>query len=424
MGELRLDDEDRAMLRGARGDAARLAMRIIVDMARSQGASRLIGVTGAHVDGCLYHGESGIDFAERLSVAGARVKVPTTLNVGALDLLHPDRYRGDPDTARGARRLMDLYVGMGCRPTWTCAPYQLSHRPGFGEHVAWAESNAIVFANSVLGARTDRYGDFIDICAAITGRVPDAGLHRDENRRGTLLLRLNAIPERLLQEDSLYPVLGHLAGAVSGAGVPVIEGLPPDTDEDRLKALGAAAASSGSVGMFHAVGVTPEAGTLHAALNGRQPDRVVEITSDRLRRARDELSTSDGKGTLGAVSVGTPHFSLREFELLITHLGGASVHPDVELFVSTGRDVLAAVEARGWTDALRAAGVTLVTDTCTYVTPIIGKRRGPVMTNSAKWAYYAPANIGVDVLFGSLRECVRSAVEGRVWRDDAVWTRP
>jgi hypothetical protein len=178
-----LTESDRSYLRGERGEAAALAMRIVVEMAGVLAADRLIDVASAHVDGCLYHGIAGLEFAERLVAGGARVAVPTTLNVGALDLLHPDRYRGDAETAANARRQMDAYVAMGCRPTWTCAPYQLPGRPAFGQHVAWAESNAIVFCNSVLGARTDRYGDFIDICGALTGRVPFAGLHRDEARR-------------------------------------------------------------------------------------------------------------------------------------------------------------------------------------------------------------------------------------------------
>src|SRR5919109_2265121 len=146
---LRLDPRDERMLDGEDGDAARTAMRIVSAMAEISGAERLVDVTSAHVDGCLYHGQVSLDFAGRLVEEGARVRVPTTLNVGAVDLLHPELHRGDPDRARAARRLMDLYVEMGCRPTWTCAPYQLDARPDFGEQVAWAESNAIVFANSV-----------------------------------------------------------------------------------------------------------------------------------------------------------------------------------------------------------------------------------------------------------------------------------
>ncbi|HJQ72201.1 MAG TPA: aconitase X, partial [Actinomycetota bacterium] len=220
-----LEDRDRALLDGEAGEGAALAMRLVVKMAEVARAPHLRTVTRAHIDSCLYHGQVGLDFAERLLAGRASVTVPATLNVSSLDLLHPELVRLDDGTRERARRLMDAYVAMGCRPTWTCAPYQLPDRPGFGEHVAWAESNAIVFANSVLGARTNRYGDFIDICAAITGRVPDIGLHTDEGRRASLLLRLEAIPDELLRDDLLFPVLGHLLGRRAGTAVAAIDGL-------------------------------------------------------------------------------------------------------------------------------------------------------------------------------------------------------
>jgi predicted aconitase len=417
---VQLEDGDRALLSGAEGQAARMAMEIVVAMAEAAGAERLVDVASGHIDGGLYHGQVSLDFADRLVAGEARVRVPTTLNVGSLDLLHPELYRGDAETGRAGRRLMDLYVEMGCRPTWTCAPYQMDARPAFGEHVAWAESNAIVFANSVLGARTDRYGDFIDICAAITGRAPYAGLHLDENRRGEILFRLAGLPARLLDEEAFYPVLGHLVGLEAGTLVPVIDGLPADESEDRLKALGAAAASSGSVGLFHAVSVTPEAPTLDAALQGGHPARTIDVTTDLVAGARDSLTTAAG-GELGAVSVGTPHFSLSEFERLVELLDGARVANGVEFYVSTGRTVLTEAKRRGWAEVCERAGVTIVTDTCTYVTPILRADVGVVMTNSAKWAYYAPGNLGVQVVFGNLAECVRSAVEGKVWRAPEIW---
>jgi predicted aconitase len=414
-----LTSYDEGLLSGSHGEAAALAIRIIVEMASMRGAPRLIDVESAHVDGCLYHGRAGLDFAVRLVAGGARVAVPTTLNVGALDLLHPDLNRGDAATASEAKRQMDLYVAMGCRPTWTCAPYQLADRPAFGRHVAWGESNAIVFANSVLGARTDRYGDFIDICAALTGRVPDAGLHRDENRLGRALFKVSGVSEKLLVEDVLYPVLGHIVGLRAGDLVPVIDGLPAPVDEDRLKALGAAAASSGSVALFHVVGVTPEAGTLDEAMGGRHsPEAIYEVTPDVLASARDHLTTST-KGALSAVSLGTPHFSVTEFQQLAGLLDGFEPAPGLELYISTGRDVLAA--AGPWAEKCAALGWQIVSDTCTYITPIIRGRDGVVMTNSAKWAWYAPGNLGVDVAFGSLVECVRSAALGRVWRDESLW---
>lgn len=417
---MELSADDTAALEGRAGRAAAMAMRLLVEVGEVAEAPHLIDVTSAHIDGCLYHGQAGLDWAERLVKAGARVAVPTTLNVSSLDLLHPQIYRGDTEIAVAARRLMDSYVAMGCVPTWTCAPYQLPERPAFGEQIAWAESNAIVFANSVLGARTERYGDFLDICAAITGRVPFTGLHTAEGRRGEVLFSLRGIPEPLLQEDAFYPVLGHLVGGRAGTQVPVVEGLPAATSEDRLKALGAAAASSGAVAMFHAVGVTPEAATAEEALGSQEPARVVEVTREDIRAARDSLSTSDGEG-LAAVSVGTPHFSVNEFAELVGLFDGAHVHPSIAFYVSTGRDVAAEVERRGWGDALRGAGVQMVTDTCTYITPILGEGADVVMTNSAKWAYYAPGNLGVEVVFGSLEECVRSAVGGRVWRDAQLW---
>lgn len=413
---LELSERDRAALEGNGGDAAALAMRIVAEMAGVVGASLLIDVSSAHVDGCLYHGRAGLEFAERLVSGGARVSVPTTLNVGALDLLHPSHTAGAA-SKDDARRQMDLYVAMGCRPTWTCAPYQLPERPALGEHVAWAESNAIVFCNSVLGARTDRYGDFIDIAAAITGRVPSAGLHRDEQRLAGLVLRLERIPERLLGSDALFPVLGHLLGRAAGSTVAAIVGIPPSVPEERLKALGAAAASSGSVAMFHAVGRTPEAPTLEAATGGRDVPEMA-VTVDALRSARDELATQAGD-RLGAVSVGTPHASRAELERLATLLAG--VKPRVPIYVNTGRDTMADAAAAGAVDALEAAGVRIVTDTCTYLTPIIHDLEGPVMTDSAKWAWYAPANIGADVVFGGLEECVRSAAAGRVVRDETLW---
>src|SRR4249919_282273 len=306
-----LTRQDRQMLDGGRGEATALAMRIVVDMAGVWQADRLIDVTSAHVDSCLYHGRAGLDFAERLQAGGASVAVPTTLNVSSLDLLHPDLVRLDAGTASSARHLMDAYVAMGCRPTWTCAPYQLEHRPAFGEHVAWAESNAIVFANSVLGARTNRYGDFIDICAAITGRVPEAGLHLDEHRRGQLVFDVRALPDGLLDQDVLYPLLGHLVGVRSGRLVPVVDGLPAGVDEDRLKAVGAAAASSGEVGLVHVVGSTPEAPTLAEALQHGQPLEEVEVTPAMVRAARDQLTSAGAPDArLVGVNVGTPHFSV------------------------------------------------------------------------------------------------------------------
>ena len=402
-------------------------MRLVVRAAEVLGAERLIPITRAHVDSCLYHGEATIDFVRRLIEGGAQVTVPTTLNVGALDLLHPELWRGDPEGAERGRLLMDHYRSLGCQPTYTCAPYQLAAaRPAFGEQVAWAESNAIVFCNSVLGARTERYGDFTDIACAISGRVPDAGLHRTDARRATLVLRLGPdLPPALLEDDSLYPVLGIVLGRRAGSRVGVLDGLPSGTSEERLKAVGAAAASSGAVAMFHAVGSTPEAPTLEAALQGREPEEEAQIGLAELRAARAELTTAPGgapAGTpIGTVSLGTPHASLEELRAVERELAGARPAPSVELLVSTARGTLAEAEEEGLAGRLRATGVELLVDTCSYIAPVLRPSPLPAMTDSGKWAFYAPGNVGVEVVFGSLRECVRSAVDGRVWRDAGAW---
>jgi predicted aconitase len=174
------------------------------------------------------------------------------------------------------------------------------------------------------------------------------------------------------------------------------------------------------VGLFHAVGSTPEAPTVEAAFQGVEPERVVVVSTAELRVARDALSTT-GDSRLGTVSLGTPHYSVAEISRLVELLDGRSVHPDVSFYVSTGRDVLAEVGLRGWEESLRSAGVTFVTDTCTYITPILAETSRPAMTDSGKWAYYAPGNLGVEVVFGSVEDCVASAVAGEVVRDDGIW---
>jgi len=410
-----LTADERAMRDGRDGEAAATAMRILVETAEVMGASRLLAISRAHIDGCLYHGEAGLAFAELLRIQGGRVAVPTTLNVASLDLVHPGRVRLDAETAAAGRRLMDAYVAMGCRPTFTCAPYQLPDPPVLGEQIAWAESNAIVFANAVLGARTERYGDFIDVCCALTGRAPAVGLHTDEGRRARAVVRIDAdVRPGLLEESAGLAALGTVLGHAVGTRIPAIVGLPPETDADGLKALGAAAASSGAIAMFHAVGVTPEAPTLEAALGGGRPDLELVVRAADLRAARDELGAAFD-GTLGAVSLGTPHASATELDRILATV--ERDRPVVPVYVNVARDVLASTDP----ERLDASGIIVVSDTCTYLVPVIADAEGCVMTDSGKWAWYAPGNLGLRPVFATTRECLRSAALGRVWRDDALW---
>ncbi|MGW9332339.1 aconitase X [Bosea sp. NPDC055594] len=415
-----LSPQEREIAAGAKGDGAAMAMRIVAEAARLMGAPRLIPVASAHIDGALYHGDSGTLFAERLVAGGASVAVRATLNVGALTPYGCVATRLPPARHAMAARMMRAYEAMGCEPSWTCAPYQAGHRPSQGTDVAWGESNAVVFCNSVLGARTNRYGDFLDIACAVAGRAPDYGLHRPENRRATLVLDLSGLSQALRSAEVFYPVLGALLGREAGSEIAVIDGLQGLPDEDRLKALGAAAASAGGVGLFHVAGMTPEAPDLSTALGGQAPERVVTVTPERIAAELARLSTSGTSDQVDAVAIGSPHLSLAEIDALERRLAGRKLARP--LYANTGRHVLKPLEEQGRRSALEQAGVVFVVDTCVVVTPILPALKGGVlMTNSGKFAHYAPGNTGYAVTYGSLAECVESAVTGRLVREPRTW---
>ena len=425
------------MANGEGGPAQALAMSILVRMADVYGATELMDISQAHIDSTIYLGDATLEFAERLASLGAKVAVPTSLNVSGVDECGWKDWAVKPEWAAKAARQMLAYERMGAVPMWTCAPYQTHMRPVFGQQIAWGESNAISFANSVIGARTERYPDLLDICCAITGRVPAVGLHLTENRGGQLLLRLVGVPLALQQDDQFFAVLGHLVGKLSDENIPVIDGVVVSPAEDQLKAFAAAAASSGRVALFHMVGVTPEAPTLDAAF---QTDarlkscatpggatrlkswatKAVEITVADLRAARRELTTADGR-ELDMVILGSPHFSLAEFSLLAPLVAGQHVHPRVKFLITSSRLMKERAHETGVLEPIVAFGAQITLDTCILASPMLPPEIKTLMTNSAKYAYYAPSLLNTRVTFGSLADCVRSAIEGRVVRDESLW---
>ncbi len=415
---MHLTADEKALLAEDAPPAIAMAMRILVDMAGMMGAERLVPITSAHIDGCVYFGDAGVLFAEKLRDLGGRVAVPSSLNVGALDILRPELVLADAHAKTMSRRLMDAYVGLGCIQSWTCAPYQAGYRPKLGEQIAWAESNAIVFANSVLGARTNRYGDFFDICAALTARAPYVGLHRDEERAAEILIDLSKLAPALLDEDSFYPVLGAWLGKTVGSTIAAIKGLPADVSEDRLKALGAASASTGAVALFHVIGVTPEARTEEEAFAGVTPKTVITPTPADMRAARDALSTT-ASDVIDCVALGSPHFSLDECRLFAALAKGLTFKKPI--YICTRQAVRQILEASGVRQKLEEAGVIFVVGTCVVVTPILKQASGVLMTNSGKFAHYGPSTVNHEVIFGGLRDCIQSAVTGRVERDEALW---
>lgn len=389
-----------------------MAMRIVAESARLLGAPRLIPIASTHIDGALYHGDSGTLFAERLVDGGAKVAVRSTLNVGALDLMGCSRIRLEEPQRGMARRMMEAYRKLGCEQSWTCAPYQAGHRPALGSDVAWGESNAVVFCNSVLGARTNRYGDFLDIACAIVGRAPDYGLHRPENRRARLVFDVSDLSPSFLASEIAWPVLGSLYGREVGNAIGVVAGVTGHPGEDALKAFGAAAASSGAVGLFHIAGVTPEAPDVETILAGPEPEAVIRVTPQMIAKARAGLSTAAAAKTIDAVAIGSPHLSPAELDMLERFIAGRRL--TVPIYACTGRHALTQLERDGGRKRLEASGVVIVADTCVVVTPIMPELgNGVLMTNSGKFAHYAPGNTGYAVLYASLADCVESAVLGK-----------
>ena len=417
---LKLSIKDHEMLHGDYGAAAKMAMSIVVRMAEVAGAGQLLDITGAHIDSTVYIGDAGLEFAERLASLGAKVTVPTTLNVSGLDEHHWREWAVPNDWATHAYRQMVAYQSMGTIPTWTCAPYQTEMRPTFGQQVAWGESNAIAFANSVLGARTERYPDLFDICCAITGRAPAMGLHLAENRFGEVLFRVVGVPDYLQSSDDFYPVLGNLIGKACLDKIPVIDGMTVKPEEDQLKAFCAAAASSGGVAMFHMVGITPEAPTLTEAFPGNAPIETMDVTMDLLRASRLALSHTDST-QLHMVVLGSPHFSLVEYKRLASMLKGKRKHPDVKFLVTSSRAMTQLADKAGFLAPLETFGAQITVDTCILTSPMLPEEIQHLMTNSAKFAYYAPGLLGRRIAFGSLEDCVNSAVAGEIIRDESRW---
>lgn len=416
---LKLTDHEDHLLAGGEGKAKQLAMKIVTTAANAARATQLVEVTFAHIDSGFYSGQVSVDFAEFLLAEGASVSVPTQTNASLVDFAHPSLRPAEsfPAEVAGAKRLMEIYEELGCKATWSCAPYHdADGRPSLGQQIIGSESNAVSFFNSVLGARTNKYGQFLDVCGAIVGRVPFVGLHTDEGRLATHEFRLDELGESVRSDPSFHHVLGIILGARAGASVPVVSGME-EADEDQLKALAAAAATSGAVEMFHVAGTTPEAASVADALGHVVPKAVTSISESEFRRAHQDLTT-DSAGPLSAVCLGTPHFSVQEFTKLVDHFDGRRVADGLVMIVSTSRSVYNEISLRGYSARLADAGVQITLDTCTYYTPLTTGISGLVMTNSAKWAYYAPGILGVPVAFGSQADCVESAVRGFVHREE------
>jgi predicted aconitase/predicted aconitase with swiveling domain len=420
---IELSEFDHALLNGAHGKAAQMAMQIVLRLAELQGAQRLIDVSQAHIDGCIYTGPASLRFAQQLVQWGAKVRVPTTLNSISVDQRRWRELGIDPLLGEPASAVGDAYMAMGAQLSFTCAPYLLDSAPKAGDQIVWAESNAVVYANSVLGARTLKYPDYLDICIALTGRAPLIGCHLDAPRKARLRVEL---PELAELDDAFYPLLGYHIGALAGSRIPLIFGLEQrQPDLDDLKAFGAAFATTSAAPLFHIAGVTPEALDPAQVLEPDTPLPVATIRlADLLVSWRELNSARDNR--VDVVSLGNPHFSLSEFARSAQLCRDRVKHPDAVLVITCGRAVLEQARDAGYIDVIENFGATLVTDTCWCMLgePVIPRAATTLMTNSGKYAHYAPGLVGRNVHFASLAECVDAACTATASGRLPSWLQP
>jgi hypothetical protein len=399
---MKLTTEERQMLDGGRGAGVAKAMEIIVALGRLYGAERLVPVGSVQVAGVSYRnlGAAGLEFLREWADQGARARVPATLNPAGIDL---EAWRALGFSKAFAQRqdlVVRAYERLGVRPTCTCTPYLIGNQPRLGEHVAWAESSAVSYANSVLGARTNREGGPSALAAAITGRTAAYGLHLEEARRASLKVEVRCP----VSSFSDFGALGYLVGKVAQNRVPFFEGLNPRTDED-LKALGAAMAASGAVALYHVADVTPEA------------DRPQILKSDHETFVVSDLAPGFAALTAEARDIdlvwfGCPHASLDEIRRVVELLDGRRSR--AALWVTTAREIRERAAQEGLVDALEASGGRLVADMCVVVAPMQELDYRTMATPSAKGAVYVPSHAGLVVRYGSIEQCVEAAVSG-VW---------
>lgn len=412
-----LSATERAMLAGEEGPGVQKAMEIVVALGRIYGARQLVRVGSVQVAGVSYKnlGEAGLDFLQEWADQGARACVPTTLNPAGMDLSRWEALGFDPAFADRQNAVIRAFSQMGVRTTCTCTPYLIGNRPGLGEHVAWAESSAVSYANSVLGARTNREGGPSALAAAITGRTAAYGLHLDQQRQATLQVEVRCS----VRETSDLGALGYLVGKAAQNRVPFFRGLEV-TSEEQLKALGAALAASGAVALYHVDGVTPEAVARADVLAPESELMVVDslvpgysaLSNAGASRESPEARPREGSGApIDLVWVGCPHASLDEIERVVTLLRGRKSRST--LWITAAREVRQAAVELGLVAALEASGAQVVADTCVVVAPMRELGFRSMATPSGKGAYYGPSHAGLAVRYGTLAACIEAAVEGR-----------
>lgn len=417
---MQLTDQERAMLDGKEGPVVAEAIDYLIQLGDAFDAERLIDVVYCHypAEMGIYAGqvEELVEYAKR----GGRVRVPTTSTTLCADLERPSITGIPADLAELQLRVEDAHRRMGVMETYTCTPQEIGFIPPFGSYIACNESSAIIYYNSVIGARTNRGGLFTRF-AAITGKYPQMGYLLDENRKGTHYFRVKIPPSKLKTTDA-WAALGFCIGNIVGSEVPVIEGVRP-ADQESLISLGAALATSGSVTLFHIPGVTPEARTLEEAFHGKVPAESYEVTEEDLEAVYDKLTTAKKGTAVDFVNLGCPHYNLEQLRVAAELLKEKKIAEGVRFWVCTNRMTRKQAEYSGYVKDIEASGAVVVADTC----PVESHMRQStcreyglevpnvkvMVTDSTKMARYVGDLIGCQTVLTTRNQCIEAAVTGR-----------
>ncbi|MEN8245668.1 MAG: aconitase X catalytic domain-containing protein [Thermodesulfobacteriota bacterium] len=400
-----LNDEEQRMLGGEFGDGTAEAMKLQVAIGEAFDAERMVAITRAHVS--LAHYPSDVWYCGKLAAGGARCRVKPTCNpLYDIDYLESIGIRDSANEAELLRTLRQTFLKLGIILTYSCTPEIQSNVPRFGEIVAFAESSATPYVNAVCGARSNRESAKSALAAAITGRAPLYGYLLDENRHGDVLIQV----ETPIEDDFDYHLLGYAASKKMGSGVPVFTGMPRHPSPEELVSFGAQLATGGSVGMYHIVGVTPEAPDLATACGGRTPERKLTLTNRDLRETKTLLS--QGKGDFEFVMLGCPHYSIGQVAEVAELLDGKKIRPEISFWVLTSPTTRDLAARMGYLDIIQQAGGHIIGGTCADISCWYGLYSGKVgVTDSVKAAYYTPR---MDMNFQLKRrsECIEIALKG------------
>ncbi|MGV9103137.1 MAG: aconitase X [Promethearchaeia archaeon] len=393
---LALTEQEEEMLAGEHGNATQKAMQIITTLGEIYGAERLIPVSSVQIAGVSYHnlGEAGLEYLAEMAEDG-KTRVLTTLNPAGMDLDEWKKHGIPPDFAENQQRVVEAFSQMGVVTTCTCTPYLIGNLPHYGEHIAWAESSAVCFANSVIGARTNREGGPSALAAALTGRTAEYGFHLDENRQAEVKYEIQA----KIEYTDDFGLLGEVIGKRTRKEIPYITGIDNATTE-KLKSFCASIATFGGIALFHMEGITPNRTTI--------PTRTEVVTEKDMAEARAQLDDADAE--IDFISIGCPHASIKEIEKVAELLDGKKIADSKTVWITTAKPTKDLATKMGYYDTIEQAGAFLVSDACCAVAPLKGRFKG-LMTDSAKACFYARGKNNFKTEIRKVEECIQEAVE-------------